>query len=203
MIVGEPLDPVDVTRRLKIYPVDAVDARRDISDGPKRLYAKLFRIAVTADRRKNPWPGYVYASEKYLAAQLGKSESGIRRDSAALRAKALVRVERPNRTENNHYYFLWLPSFDGADVSARDSADMSAQKCFDSAEVSGHDRANVSGLYKEDPRVLTNTESAQKVASAEIHNPRTPGWNGFVAQQHRCSRRPGLRPPRFLPHPYC
>src|SRR5580704_16070097 len=154
---GEHFDPQDVSRRLRLYPVDVIDARPGISDGPKRLYSKIFRIAVTADRRKNPWPGYVYASEKYLAGQLGKSESGIRRDSAALRSLGLVRVERPSRTQNNRYYFLWHLAFDNANVSGRDSADVSAQKCAEHSNVSCHDRANVSGLYKEDPRVLTDT----------------------------------------------
>jgi hypothetical protein len=42
----EPFDPADVTWCLRLYPVDVVDARQDISAGPKRLYAKPFRIAA-------------------------------------------------------------------------------------------------------------------------------------------------------------
>src|SRR5215472_451664 len=106
---GEPFDPVDATRRLRLYPVDAVDARTDVSDGPKRLYSQLFRIAETTDRRKTPWPGYVFPSENFLAERLGKSGSSIRRDSAELRLLGLIRVERPDKTENNRYYFLWKP----------------------------------------------------------------------------------------------
>ena len=49
------------------------DARPDVSDGPKRLYAQLFRIAVTTDRRKYPWLGYIYASEWFLAGQVGRA----------------------------------------------------------------------------------------------------------------------------------
>jgi hypothetical protein len=30
---AQPFDPADVTRRLKIFPVDFVDARRDLGDG--------------------------------------------------------------------------------------------------------------------------------------------------------------------------
>ncbi|HLW77845.1 MAG TPA: hypothetical protein VKS01_12690, partial [Bryobacteraceae bacterium] len=78
---GDQFDPQDVTRRLKVYPVDVIDARTDMSDGPKRLYSKLFRIAAMADRRKHPWPGYVYASEERVSKLLGKSIASIRRDS--------------------------------------------------------------------------------------------------------------------------
>lgn len=54
MKAGGEFDPVDVTRNLKIYPTDTVDARMDLGDGPKRLYSQLFRIAVTTDRRRTP-----------------------------------------------------------------------------------------------------------------------------------------------------
>jgi hypothetical protein len=178
MKAGDVFDPVDV-RRLNFYPVDSVDARRDTSDGPKRLYAKLHQIAVTADRRKNPWPGYIYASEKYLAVQLGKSESAIRRDSAALRSLGVVRVERPSRTKNNRYYFIWHPDFERANVSGRDSADVSAQERNDGADLSGHERSNVSGRYKEEPRVLTTTEGARRITLPEPQKSRSAGWNGF------------------------
>jgi len=171
---GEVFDPVDVTRRLKRYPVDAVDARRDIKDGPKRFYALLFRIAVTTDRRKNPWPGYLFPSEKFLAERLGKSESVIKRDLAVLRSVRLVRVERPDKTQNNRYFLLWDASFDGADVSgqeqpavkddspemsSRDSSHLSAQFRSDSANPSGHDGADVSGPYKEEQTVKANREA--------------------------------------------
>jgi hypothetical protein len=72
----QAFDHVEVTRRLKIFPVDFVDASPDLGDGPERLYAQLFRIAVTTDRRKNPWPGYVYASENFLVWESRNRQSG-------------------------------------------------------------------------------------------------------------------------------
>ena len=45
--IGEAFNPADVIR-MKMYPVDVVDSRPDIGDGPKRLYAQLFRIAIAA-----------------------------------------------------------------------------------------------------------------------------------------------------------
>src|SRR5579862_8195755 len=104
---GDVFDPV-VSRRLKLYPVDSVDGRRDLGDGPKRLYAQLFRIAVTADRRRNAWPGYVYASEMFLANRLGKSVSRIREDAKALRNAHLIKIERPRNQGNNQCSFLWV-----------------------------------------------------------------------------------------------
>jgi hypothetical protein len=190
MKAGTVFDPVDV-RRLKLYPVDVVDAWCHVGDGPKRLYGKLFQIAMTTDRRKNPWPGYIYASEWYLAGLLGKSESTIRRDSAALRSLKVVRVERRSRTESNCYSFLWHPDFERADVSVReepgeradvsvrDSADMSAQKRFDSADVSVRDSADLRGRYKEEPIYTTYTEGRNRIDTPEIQERRPPDWNGF------------------------
>jgi hypothetical protein len=183
---GDAFDPVDVNRRLKLYPVDTVDARTNISDGPKRLYAQLFKIAVTIDRRKNPWPGFIFVKENFLAKRLGKSESGIRRDSSTLRKLGLVRVERPSRTKSNRYYFLWQPEFDRpdvsyqesesaqddrADVSGRDRAYMSAQIRNERPDLSGHDSASVGGRYKEEQNNRANTEGrsdGSQVTSLQI-----------------------------------
>lgn len=172
-------DPAEVSRERKIYPVDVVDARRNIGDGPKRLYAQLFRIAVTTDRRKHPWPGYVYASEKFLAGRLGKSESQIRRDSAALRAAGLVHVGRPNKKQNNRYYFLWDSTFDsadlrrdeqlarnddGANMRSGNSADTHGHSRSDGASMRGHDSADMHGPTKEKQIVEANApRSAREV----------------------------------------
>jgi hypothetical protein len=162
---GDPFDPQDVIRRLKVYPVDVVDARTDISDGPKRLYAKLFRIVAFADRKKHEWHGYVYASEQYLAVQLGKSIAGVRRDLATLRTLGLIRVDRPNRRANNHYFFLWRPEFDrpnGNSQASDERLNLSDQSRPNSANLSGRDSADVSGPYMEEPEALTHTEPARE-----------------------------------------
>jgi hypothetical protein len=158
MKTGDVFDPVDVARRLKVYPVDIVDAMTDVSDGPKRLYSKLFQLAVTPDRRKYPWNGYVYTSEQYLSKLLGKSVSGVRRDLTVIRDRRLIAVERPNRHESSHYIFLWHETFDSANVGCQDAP--TAQP--DSANVSALDRPHVGALYKEEPLVEPLTEEQRE-----------------------------------------
>ncbi len=75
--------------------------------------------------------------------RLGKSESQVRRDSAELRKAGLIRVERPNKTENNRYFFLWDTAFDRADVH-------------------GHDHADMHAPIKEKQRVVANTDARVK-----------------------------------------
>ena len=169
---GDVFDPVEV-RRLKLYPVDVVDAVPDVSDGPKRLYSKLVQIAVTVDRKQHPWKGFVYTSERYLADILGKSESGIRRDAAVLRKLGLIRVERPKNQGNNHYFFVWRQEFHRANVSGAEvqneaehranvsderRANVSGGNGVHRANVTGGHRANVSGAYKDQPLSKTSTE---------------------------------------------
>jgi len=211
---GDQFDPQDVTRRLRVYPVDVVDARPDIHDGPKRLYSKLFRIAAMADRRKHPWPGYVYASEDRLVGLLGKSTASIRRDSAALRSFGLVGVDRPNRRGNNHYSFLWQSEFDSADVSAQvldDRSNLSGQRPLDSSNVSGRDSAHVSGRYKEELEVLTHTPRAQEngfrqiekstVANARAFEGKKAAANGAAASASTTSIRGNQTSPASEPPP--
>ena len=127
---GEAFDPVEV-RKQRIFPADVLDSRIDVSDGPKRLYAKLSQLALTADRRQRPWKGYIEFSESYLAKLLGKSESGVRRDMAVLRDLRFIRTDRPNRQKHAQHVFLWHPDFDRANVSGQ------------GPEESAPDRANL------------------------------------------------------------
>jgi hypothetical protein len=109
-VVGEAFDP-KAAHAAEAYVLDASDAMIDLGDGPKRVYTKLFRIAVTADRRKHGWYGYVFAGAFALSSDLGKSEQSIRRDLKALALHGLITISRPNRHLNNEYRFLWHPWF--------------------------------------------------------------------------------------------
>jgi hypothetical protein len=102
--IGQPFDPREAQNAGR-YPVDWVDSRRDLKDGPRRIYRYLYRIDVTSDRKKNPWRGYVFAGIETMAADLGKPESCVRRDLKSLQRQNLLRIERPNKQEGNQYCF--------------------------------------------------------------------------------------------------
>lgn len=115
---GDRYDPVEAAKN-GFYPEDVVDARTDLRDGPKRVFSRFIRIAKTADRRRNPWKGYIFPSIAYMAKLLGKSGRGIERDVAVLVEDDLIEIERPNRTEFNCYYFTWKDEFDTTKTSCR------------------------------------------------------------------------------------
>src|SRR5665213_1333524 len=162
-VIGEPFDPADAAKN-KIFIADIIASRNEISDGCKLQYDRMARLAITARKSGNPWPGFVCPSVEYMARMLGKSEPSIRRDTAALRRHKLIRVERPNRHEKNRYVFLWHAWFECSHVSGqtleRECSDISTRDNPDCSDINAgvltYDQAecsHVSGLYKEDLRV--------------------------------------------------
>ena len=111
-VVGQPFDP-KAAHRERIYVLDFVDeiSGDTLGDLPKRVYTRMYRLAVGADRQKYPWYGYVYWSIQEHSWRLGRSQSAIRRAFDALKKFRLIQVKRPDRTLNNETYFLWHPDF--------------------------------------------------------------------------------------------
>ena len=124
-IAGQPFDPLAAANNRR-YVVDLVEASRSLADGPKRLYSTLWRLAITLNRNRNPWPGYLFPSESHLADRLGKNVQSVRRDMAKLSDLKLIEVNRPNKRLHNQYLFLWHAGFDASKIKGeKNSFDLS------------------------------------------------------------------------------
>jgi len=105
--IGEPFDPrPDVCH---FYAADVIDRQREsdgglaLTDGQKRLYRQLYRLALGN--------GSCYASAGWLADALGKSERQVRSDRGALARAGLIRYRRHGQKPPT-YQFLLHPSFE-------------------------------------------------------------------------------------------
>ena len=87
-----------------IYWPDVVGQRKDLKDGPKRLYERLVR---RAGENATCWPEF-----DTLAAYLGKSEKTVRKDAKVLADHGLIRWKTRDGRRSNTYEFLWDASFD-------------------------------------------------------------------------------------------
>src|SRR5206468_1567527 len=88
------------------YPPDMVGRRRELKDGPKRLYERLVRWA---GKNAECWWGF----EK-MAVALGKGERQVRSDMRMLEKQRLIAHRRRDGRRSNTYVFLWHPWFEGA-----------------------------------------------------------------------------------------
>ena len=101
-IIGEPFNP---WRQLcGFYPPGVVSTRRNLTDGPKRVYELLVR---RAGQRGTCWPSY-----QTIANDLGKSERQVRSDIKTLESTRLIRHKKRDGRRSNTYEFLWHECFE-------------------------------------------------------------------------------------------
>src|SRR6266852_596836 len=94
--IGETFNPA--REACGFYAPDVVSRRRELKDGPKRLYERLVRWA---GKNGECWWGF----EK-MAKELGKSERQIRSDMAVLEEQRLVSHRKRDGRRSNTYVFL-------------------------------------------------------------------------------------------------
>jgi hypothetical protein len=99
---GEPFNPAREVCGL--YVPDVVSRRRELKDGPKRLYERLVRWA---GKNGECWWGF-----DAMGAELGKSDRQVRTDMAVLERYRLVAHRKRDGRKSNTYIFLWHEWFE-------------------------------------------------------------------------------------------
>ena len=95
--IGESFNPARET--CGFYVPDVVSRRRELKDGPKRLFERLVRWA---GKNGECWWGF-----DTIAAELGKSDRQVRSHMAVLERRRIVAHRKRDGRKSNTYIFLW------------------------------------------------------------------------------------------------
>ena len=117
MRVGDEFNPAFA--KCSFYPHDFVDRDRTLSDGAKRVYARLVRFAGK--------DGHCWPSQATLSYELGKSDRQVRRDLAEIKVAGLIRPQA-GRRKSSTYIFLWSNLFEPIHLSTQ-AEPLTEHKC--------------------------------------------------------------------------
>ncbi len=125
---GDKLHPRALREQSKgrIYPPAILGRRRDVSDGPKRVYQVLYD---RAGENGCCWPSF-----ETIAYDTGKSVRQVKNDVAELERLGLIQHRR-RRRETNVYEFVWHEMFDVQPIALQETQEVQDTARQDVLEV--------------------------------------------------------------------
>lgn len=183
---GETFNPGELRERTmgRVYPPAILGRRRDMSDGPKRVYQVLYDRAGENGRC---WPSF-----ETIAYDTGKSVRQVKNDVAELERLRLIQHQR-RRRESNAYEFVWHEMFDVQPIALQEPQEVQETACQEILEVQDSVSKKCSVLHG---------NSISEFSHSEKHYTSPQNGDGFFGApaREKVQATPGKRRSRREPN---